>query len=430
MTDAAAPIAVLLPCRNARHLLWRSLASVAAQSLPPAQVLVLDRGSADGTADWLRIRWPGVELRSVPPEADAAGIQSLIAAAVSAPRVAILPPGERWQPTHLEALAARGATAELVPTEIAAADLAWPAREEPVAAPGTLSDAVASLPAGAAAILIDLRAAGMPAGLVDLLGLASVVGGGGRTLQAWTLADLTWPALGSAPAGAPIIACLADTLEPRRAGEQLFIEDLLRRCPDRPVRLVLAGIAPASAAMLSRLLDAVLAHRDAELWLGDAVSRRLAAALLGPNRVRLVAPPLLALAPLLRDLTVRELIGPAMLGRPADGIGLVRRLAEPGLLWDGFDAAGVRRLGLVLARVTGISRWLRAPLLQQAWCASLVLWSAARQGTEEIVTGEPQTAIFAAMCGRPVRLLPGDAKQRDLVATWRPALGELGIAAG
>ena len=429
MTDAA-PIAVVLPCRNARHLLWRSLASVAAQSLPPAQILVLDRGSADGTADWLRIRWPGVELRTVPPEADAAGVQAVIAAAVSAPRVAILPPGERWRPSHLEALAAQGGMPALVPTEHAAADLAWPSEVAAMPSPETLEDAVASLPTGVPAVLIDLRAAGMPAGLVDLLGLAGVVGGSGRSPQAWTLADLAWPALAAAPAGAPVVANLADTLEPRFAGEQLFLEELLRRCPDRPVRLVLGGIAPVSAPMLSRLLDAVLAHGDAELWLADAVSRRLAAALFGTGRVRLVAPPLLALAPLLRDLTARELIDPATLGRPAAGIGLARRLAEPAMLWEGFDPAGARRLGLVLARVTGIARWLKAPLLQQAWCATLVLWAAARQEAEGIVTGEPGTAIFAAMCGRTVRLVPSDAKRRDLVATWRPALGELGIATG
>jgi len=49
-------VAVLLPCRNQRHLLWRSLASLAAQTRPPDQVLILDRGSSDGLADWLLAR--------------------------------------------------------------------------------------------------------------------------------------------------------------------------------------------------------------------------------------------------------------------------------------------------------------------------------------------------------------------------------------
>jgi glycosyltransferase involved in cell wall biosynthesis len=45
------PIAVVIPARNSRHLLGPSLAGVAAQTLPPAQVLVVDQGSADGLAD-------------------------------------------------------------------------------------------------------------------------------------------------------------------------------------------------------------------------------------------------------------------------------------------------------------------------------------------------------------------------------------------
>jgi hypothetical protein len=184
MTSAAAPIAVVLPCRNARHLLWRSLASLAAQSLPPAQILVLDRSSADDTGDWLRVRWPGVELCSVAADADTAALGLVIADRVSAPRVAVLPPGERWRPSHLEALAAQPEASALLATGNVAATLPWPADEGPVSSPQALADAVASLPAGDDTILLDLRAAGMPAGLVDLLGLAAVVGPTGRRLHA------------------------------------------------------------------------------------------------------------------------------------------------------------------------------------------------------------------------------------------------------
>ena len=81
MIGTCAPVAVVLPCRNSRHLLWRSLASVAAQSLPPAQILVLDRSSDDGLGDWLRACWPGVELRTVPADADGAAIGAAISTA-------------------------------------------------------------------------------------------------------------------------------------------------------------------------------------------------------------------------------------------------------------------------------------------------------------------------------------------------------------
>ncbi len=42
MNGASMPIAVVIMARNSCHLLGPSLAGVAAQTLPPAQVLVAD----------------------------------------------------------------------------------------------------------------------------------------------------------------------------------------------------------------------------------------------------------------------------------------------------------------------------------------------------------------------------------------------------
>jgi hypothetical protein len=117
-----------------------------------------------------------------------------------------------------------------------------------------------------------------------------------------------------------------------------------------------------------------------------------------------------------------------MLGRSSGEPDLARCLDDHAAMWEGLDPATARRVGLVLARVTGIWRWLKAPLLQQAWCATLALWAAARLGEDEIATDDPETAIFAAICGRRARLAPTEAKRRDLVATWRATLRDLGIA--
>ena len=51
MTTAPLPIAVVIPCHNARHRFWRSVASVTAQTLQPAQILVVGHESADGLAE-------------------------------------------------------------------------------------------------------------------------------------------------------------------------------------------------------------------------------------------------------------------------------------------------------------------------------------------------------------------------------------------
>ena len=101
MSPPVAPIAVVIPARNSRHLLGRSLAGIAAQTHVPAQILIVDQESADGLADWLQIRWPGVELLTVPLGTRLADILQ----SVSAPTIAFLQPGDHWPRDRLEALA-------------------------------------------------------------------------------------------------------------------------------------------------------------------------------------------------------------------------------------------------------------------------------------------------------------------------------------
>jgi GT2 family glycosyltransferase len=64
MTDRAgesSPTAVVVPNWNGRHLLDVCLGSLMAQS-HPAQVVLVDNGSEDGSADFVRSRYPGVNL--------------------------------------------------------------------------------------------------------------------------------------------------------------------------------------------------------------------------------------------------------------------------------------------------------------------------------------------------------------------------------
>lgn len=421
--------AVLLPCRNARHLLWRSLASVAAQTVPPAQILVLDRGSSDGLADWLRVRWPGIGLRTLAADADPAAVAAAIGQEISAPSVALLRPGEHWPRTHLEELMARPGglppTAALT-TPAGVAQLPWPQEQAPAPSPRALAEAIATLPESANAILLDLRAAGAPGGLLDLLGLASLLGPAGRSLRAFTLAELSWPALEAWPAG-PLLVSLSAELGLARASEQACLEEVLRRATDRPVRLIVSGLCAASPPLLSRLMDAILAHPDVELWLADGVSLRLAQALLGRERVRLVSPPLLALAPIMAELTGRAPLQPAMLGRPEQVGDLGRRLRDHAAWWEGFDPGATRRLGLALARVTGRSRWLKGPVLQQAWFSALVGWAVAHLRPGLVRTQDPELAMFVAICGGEVELVTEQAKARDLAATWKAVLAGHGV---
>ena len=55
-------ISVVIPAWNRRDRLGRALDSVLAQTLPPREVIVVDDGSSDGTAGFVRRRYPGVRL--------------------------------------------------------------------------------------------------------------------------------------------------------------------------------------------------------------------------------------------------------------------------------------------------------------------------------------------------------------------------------
>jgi O-antigen biosynthesis protein len=55
-----AGISVVIPSRNGRHLLEAQLAGIEAQA--PSEIIVVDNGSDDGTAEWLRARWLEIQV--------------------------------------------------------------------------------------------------------------------------------------------------------------------------------------------------------------------------------------------------------------------------------------------------------------------------------------------------------------------------------
>lgn len=71
MTDVAT-ISVVIPCYNAERYIGATLRSVLAQSLRPAEVIVVDDGSSDGSADVVRSGFPGVTLLRQPNQGVAA----------------------------------------------------------------------------------------------------------------------------------------------------------------------------------------------------------------------------------------------------------------------------------------------------------------------------------------------------------------------
>lgn len=108
MTRPRADVAVIIPAYRSASVLDTTLASVAGQTLPPAEVVVADDCSGDGTAEVAR-RWADrLPLRVVELEENLgpAGARRVAIGHSRAPRLALLDADDVWLPDHLQTLVA------------------------------------------------------------------------------------------------------------------------------------------------------------------------------------------------------------------------------------------------------------------------------------------------------------------------------------
>ncbi len=109
MTAVKTDVSVIIPTHNRRHTLATTLESVASQSHAAAEVIVIDDGSSDGTATWLRKAWPSVTLIEQANSGVSAARNRGIESATST-WIALLDSDDAWAPAKLarqfEALAA------------------------------------------------------------------------------------------------------------------------------------------------------------------------------------------------------------------------------------------------------------------------------------------------------------------------------------
>lgn len=102
MTPHTTPrISVVIPCYNGERFLAETLGSIDAQTYPVAEVIVIDDGSTDGSAEFVR-RWGGkTRLIQQPNQGESVARNRGIAEATG-DWIALLDADDLWTPTKLE----------------------------------------------------------------------------------------------------------------------------------------------------------------------------------------------------------------------------------------------------------------------------------------------------------------------------------------
>ncbi|MEP7356397.1 MAG: glycosyltransferase family A protein, partial [Anaerolineales bacterium] len=105
MTTSSPRITVIVNSYNSRPYIAEALDSVLAQTLAPFELLVMDDGSTDGTADVVRAYGPRVQWHQQ-PRAGVAAARNNIVPRARGDLIAFLDADDFWTPTKLEIQAA------------------------------------------------------------------------------------------------------------------------------------------------------------------------------------------------------------------------------------------------------------------------------------------------------------------------------------
>ena len=258
MTAAPLPVTVVVPAYERAALVLTAVRSALAQDPPPAQVLVVDDGSTDGTAALLAQAEPGVRVL-VQANAGVAAARNAGLAAAEHDWVALLDADDWWLPGHLAGLWAARADHVLLSSSAVSSrtrrvlgattrgprvlrrpdDLVWP--DNPLVTSGVLLRREAALAAGGFPPLTrsedlalwlallrsgtalslpqvtcvyrehDAQASGDVAPMLASLGEVAAAGGASAAAQRRVATRLDWDALRASPAGggAPLLRAVA-----------------------------------------------------------------------------------------------------------------------------------------------------------------------------------------------------------------------------
>jgi glycosyltransferase involved in cell wall biosynthesis len=94
-------VSVVIPAYNRLPILGRALESVANQTYPIKQVILVDDGSTDGTAEWVSDNYSNINVVSLIANSGAAAARNAGIQRANADLVAFLDSDDSWLPTYI-----------------------------------------------------------------------------------------------------------------------------------------------------------------------------------------------------------------------------------------------------------------------------------------------------------------------------------------
>ncbi len=228
-------VTVVMPAKNRSRLIRRALGSVASQTRPPYELIVVDDGSTDDTAEVARSLGATVIVKATSEGSGSARNTGIEAA--STPWIAFLDSDDEWLPSHLETVT--GAITDQVMMSACATDTGDRWRGTPTGRPVPLTSARCFVPDTlvVTSTVLASREALIAAGLFRTLPRAQDLDMWARLLEHGTGTTL------------PIATALY-----HEHGEQASVdEDLMRRC----VNQILADYS-GRPWMTSRVVEGTL----------------------------------------------------------------------------------------------------------------------------------------------------------------------------
>ena len=103
MSLSARPrVTVVIPTYNRRARVSEALDSVRQQTLDEIEVIVVDDGSQDGSADWIKVHYPEFQVIALESNVGAAAARNVAIEAALGDYIAFLDDDDVWPPNYLE----------------------------------------------------------------------------------------------------------------------------------------------------------------------------------------------------------------------------------------------------------------------------------------------------------------------------------------